>query len=29
MEIKMIVGTAIVLVVCVILIYFRLRNAKK
>ena len=29
MDAKVIVGTAIVLVVCVVLIYFRLRNAKK
>lgn len=29
MDTKVIVGTAIVLVVCVVLIYFRFRNAKK
>ena len=29
MDTKVIVGTSIVLVVCVVLIYFRFRNAKK
>lgn len=29
MDAKVIVGTVIVLVVCVILIYFRFRNARK
>ena len=29
MDSKVIVGTAIVLVVCVVLIYFRIRNARK
>lgn len=29
MDTKVIVGAAIVLVVCVVLIYFRFRNAKK
>jgi len=29
MDTKVIVGTAMVLVVCVILIYFRFRNARK
>ena len=29
MDMKVIVGTAIVLVVCVVLIYFRFRNARK
>ena len=29
MDTKVIVGTAIVLVVCVVLIYFRFRNVKK
>lgn len=29
MDTKVIVGTAIVLVVCVVLIYFRFRNARK
>lgn len=29
MDAKVIVGTAVVLVVCVVLIYFRFRNARK
>lgn len=29
MDIKLIVGTALVLVVCTVLIYFRIHNARK
>lgn len=29
MDMKLIVGSALVLVVCAILIYFRIRNARK